>query len=268
MARTKTLLELVKGLRAELRHELAPNLGENTEDRFRLLLNSVQEELWLSYDWDDRKIYRYKAVRAGQAFYDWPSDLDASSAYQLEYKWNNIYIPLEQGINRTLYIFRDTDRNQRSDPIRAFDFHLDEVNNKEQIEVWPMPSTNGFIYSSSEDPPAAETEVPSRRPDGQGFLRFRGVKLFTEMVNDSDECILDSRLLILFAAAHEATAQGSSDAEGLAIRANRHLQNLTSKLKKTDAFMMGTDMHLRKPESRRRKSTNDIRFKFAFPVSG
>lgn len=268
MARTKTLLELVKGLRAELRHEIAPSLGENTEERFRILLNSIQEEMWLSYDWDDQKVYRYIAVRAGQAYYDWPEDLDASSAYQLEYKWNNIYIPLEQGINRTLLIFRDTERNQRSDPIRAFDFHLDETNDKEQFEVWPMPSQDGYIYSTSEDAPSAETEVPSRQPDGQGFIRVRGIKLYKEMINDSDRCVIDSRLLILMAAAHEATAQRSSDAEALAFRANRQLQNLTSKLKKTDAFMMGTDMHLRKPESRRRKSTNDIRFKFAFPVRG
>jgi hypothetical protein len=264
MAKTKTLLDLVKGLRAELRHEIAPNHGINTEERFRILLNNMEEELFQQYDWDDIKVYRYIAVRAGERYYDFPADLDELSTIKWEYKWNTIYLPLTKAIDIGMLAQRDNERDERSDPVLAYQLYLDDEFNKTMFEIWPIPSQDGIVYRPGNEPsPKAETPAPNPDPDGDRFLRLRGMKKPTEMIKDSDRCMLDSRLIILFAAAQEAAAQGSTDAPALLQRAQSRLRTLQKNLKKTDAFVMGTDLYLKNKKNSRSQTVNDIRFRFA-----
>lgn len=264
MARTKTLLDLIKGLRAELRHEISPNLGINTEERFRILLNSVQEELFDDYDWDHLKAYRYVAARAGQRYYDFPSDMDELSTLTFEYKWNQVYFKLNRGINSTMFAQRDSDKDERSDPMLAYQLYLDDATDTSMFEVWPIPSVTGTIYQADPNPyPVAQTPQAIKDPDGDSFIRIRGIKKPVQMIEDSDRCILDARLIILYAAASEATAQGSKDAATLSSRASQRLRSLRKNLKKTDPFIMGTDMHLKNPQNRRIQTANDIRFLYA-----
>lgn len=264
MAKTKTLLDLVKGLRAELRHEIAPNLGIQTEERFRILLNNIEEELFQQYDWDHIKVYRYIPVRAGERYYDFPNDLDELSSLTFEYKWNTVYLPLTQGIDRGMFVQRDSERGQRSDPVLTWQLHLDDEFDKTMFEIWPIPSQDGIVYRPGSEPsPKAETPQANRDPDGDRFLRIRGVKKPVEMKEDDDRCALDARLIILFAAASEAAAQGSTDAASILQRAQARLRTLQKNLKKTDAFVMGTDMHLKRPPKKRLQTVNDIRFTYA-----
>jgi hypothetical protein len=218
----------------------------------------------MDVDWDFLKIYDFIPVRAGERYYDFPANMDEERTYKWEYKYNNLYIPMTQGINRISFAARDSERDQRNDPVRAFDFHLDQTNNKVQFEVWPTPAVNGNVYSDGEDPPARETVNPNDNPSGTNFIRVRAVKRLTKMTTRSSLSNLDGDLIILATASKEATRQKSTNAQALATEANAYLNKLKGRLKKTDPFLMGTDLDSRRTLTPRRETLNDIRYRFAF----
>lgn len=262
MAERKTLGELLKGLRAELRHALDPNLAIETTERFTILLNDIQRELWMDNDWDHLKVYRYIAVRKGERYYDFPSDIDVDRTYQWEYKFNTVYYPMVQGISRLELTAIDSERGQQSDPLRKFDFHHDDATDQDQFEVFPTPASDGTVYDQTQPAPARETEVPNRNADGNRFIRLRAIRKLNEMSELGDKCDLDARLLVLVAAATEAEAEGSNKAGSIAARAAQYKQKLIGRLKKHKPFLMGTDMDQRRTVGRSRRYFKDIRYAY------
>jgi len=260
MANELTVLELLEELRAELGHAIEPQHGVDTRSRLILLLNRAQRELWMEVDWDHLKVYRYIAMVAGDRYYDWPSDLDETRVIQAEYKYNDTYLPLEHGINRHHLHFRDSEQDERQDPVLSYDFHYDDSVGGLQFEVWPTPAVSGNIYAAT-TPPTPETVIPNRNTDGDRFVRLRGIKRLPKMSLDADRSELDGLLIVLRAAAVEAERQEAKNAATIGARAERYLNNVTSRLKKTDAFVMGTDAD--RGELPKITTLNSVRFRYA-----
>lgn len=259
MSNQATLTELREGLRAELGQALDPNLAIETERRYAILLARMQYKLWLDADWEHLKVYRYQIVLAGSRYYDFPADLDPLRTSQAEYKFNGIYIPLDYGINADALTYRDSERNERSDPVVLWDFYHENATQKLQYEIWPVPTVNGNLYTPPPLIPSEETLIPDKDVDGDKFIRFEGIRNLNPLVEDGDKCELDKDLLIYSTAAKEAARQESSDAPALADLADQIFNRLTANYKKTQAFKLGTDIN----RVRKFRTLNSFRFKFA-----
>jgi len=240
MARRKTLEKLRKGLRVKLGEALDPNHNAETQEIYAETLNDVESELWVDNDWDHLKVYRYIAVKQGSRYYDFPADLDVDRTYQWEYKFNTIYYPMDFGIDHNELTAIDSDRGQQSDPLRKYDFHFDDATDEDQFEVWPTPANNGNIYASSGLNPVQETYVPNRNPDGNNFIRIRGIKKLNEMTENADRCSLDATLIELGAAVALMPSDNPRFGK-LNQRYEQYKMNIIGNLKKVMPIKMGTD---------------------------
>jgi len=252
--------QIVEEVRAELGMALDPNLGIDLERTIKLKAKRIQHELWFDVDWAHLQVYRYKAMRAGERYYAFPDDLDADRIYKAEYKFNNIYLPLSFGIDRQSFVFRDSERNQRQDPILQWDFHREQTNDNLQFEVWPTPASNGSLYLPITDPPSEETFDPDRNTDGDRFIRFEGIKNLNPFTENDHYSTLDGDLIVLLTAASFAPKYAKEDAETLNARATKYFRKLTGRMKKTDPFLMGTDIDQRSRP--RRQTLNSFRLKY------
>jgi hypothetical protein len=173
MARGTQLIKLVDQLRSELKESSNPASGVNTLESYKYVLNAQQEFLYHDYAWPFLRGHFDVEMQAGERYYDLPVDPGTISRY--EFKWNDIWSPIVVGIGASNYNSQDSDRDQRADPVQNWQFEGDT-----QFEVWPVPASNG------------------------GTVRFWGRQALTKMVKDTDRCILDDRLIVLFAAANRA----------------------------------------------------------------
>lgn len=259
MAINVTLTALLEGLRAELGDALDPNLVVETKRRYTILLSRMQTKLWLDYAWPHLNVKRYIPVLAGSRYYDFPADLDPLRVTKAEYKFNEIYIPLDYGIKADAFVVRDSERGVQADPVVLWDFYHENATQKLQYELWPVPTTNGNLYTPAQTIPAEETLIPDKDVDGDRFIRFEGIRNLNALKEDGDQCDLDSDLLIYATAAKEAARQESSDAPALADLASQIFKKLTSRYSKTQMFVLGTG----KKDPFELTRINKFRFKFA-----
>jgi hypothetical protein len=122
--------------------------------------------------------------------------------------------PLSKGISDEHYALFDSRTGVRSDPVLRWDVKFTGV--KEQIEVWPIPSSNSMTLAI------------------KGRMKPGG------LVNDSDLVLLDDKLILLFSAAQILEGQGAKDAKTMANLANRRFFKLTGRWKsKDDGYRIG-----------------------------
>lgn len=173
MARGTQLLKLVDQLRSELKESTNAAHGVNTLGTYKYKLNAQQAFLYHDYAWPFLNGTFDVETQAGERYYDLP--VDAGTIGRVEFKWNNIWFPLARGISGRNYNAVDPDQDNRSDPVQNWQLY-----GESQFEVWPLPATNGST------------------------VRFWGRQALTEMVADNHRCVIDDRLIVLFAAANLA----------------------------------------------------------------
>ena len=213
--RGKTLGSLVEDLRAETRRSLNPAHNSQVRDTQVKTLQHVQEWLWQDFTWPHLRVQRDIPLQAGQRYYDMPEDLDIDRIEKVEVRYNGMWMRLEVGVSASQYFQYDSDLLVRAWPVTNWQIYEDE-----QVEVWPIPDT---------DMDAATLE---------GTLRFTGIKKLSPLVDDSDRADLDSRLIILYAAADILTAQGSKDGQLKLSQANKIYARLRSGLTPKCSFRM------------------------------
>lgn len=212
MARGKTLLKLLQDLRAEIR--ASGNVAHHASSREShvVLLQRVQEDIYDRHDWPLLRIERNIDVQAGQRYYDTPDDINIDRLESIEVRYGQQWCPLEYGINADHYSAWDSDLDERSWPVGRW-----QIYEGEQIELWPVPAANA-------DGPSLD-----------GRLKLTGIKKLPPLVADSDICVLDDRLVVLYAAAELLAASNAKDAAAklkAAENRERMLTSNTSKIKK------------------------------------
>lgn len=228
MPRGETLEQLIYNLRSEVGMSTNPAVSRSTRARFITVMNRVQRRLYADFDWPFLAIYRDIQLQAGSRYYDFPDDIDFDRSVRLETKWGGLWQKVGFGITDKNYNEFDSDNDVRYDPVFRWGFYLadpspDNDVQDPQIEVWPLPATDG---------------VPSTL---EGHLRVHGTQRLLEMVNDADKCLIDSDLIVLYSAAEILAKMRTADAPAKLENANALYTRLKGRASPSEPFKVGGD---------------------------
>ena len=207
-------------LRAETGRNQAVSVGISEVENLKVMLRRVQETLYDEYDWPHLRVQKTVALAAGQRYYDLPSGLNFDSIESTALKYNNVYQPIERGIDLEDYSIYDSNATppERSSPSLKWDIR--ETGSSEQIEIWPIPNDN------------IQT------------LYFTGTKSLGNLIQEADTADLDDQLIVLFAAAEVLSRQKSADAQAKLELANRRLATLKkNSIKTARPIQLGLGRH-------------------------
>lgn len=225
MARGLTLVKLLDNLRTELHASLNPAHNNQVRDKQVAFLQSTQEWLWEDFTWPHLRAHRNYGLQAGQFLYDVNEDFDIDRIEKIEVKYGGRWCPLNPGIDAVHYAVHDTELGQRASPVRRW-----RISESEQVEVWPIPDTNG-------DPALLE-----------GYLKVTGIRKLRPLVSDGDRCDLDGQLIYLYAAAKASPA--TQEGKFALNLANKRLAKLKANLTPRRQFKMfgiGRDNGMHRP---------------------
>lgn len=192
--RDTTLGAMVQMFRFETGQSMQLAQGVQTREHVKHALNRVQEQLYNDFDWPILRVYRTENILAGERIYSWPSDITVEDVRQLYDHYNNYYTPVGYGVEVEDRNAWETD--QRSDPILKW-----RIVDARQYEVWPTPASPRTLYI-------------------YGYLGYVPMRL------DSDRCILDDNMIVLFAAAEWLARNKMADASAKLQAAQRIRQRL------------------------------------------
>ena len=185
MARNKTLGSILDLYRSEADVSLNPAHNEQARDKQVKLLQRIYETLWEDHIWPHLRTYRDYPAQALQRYYDFSADFDVSRIEKIEVKFGGQWRSLRTAITACDYRRIDSDIAANGYPIEAWQLREDE-----QLEFWPIVDTNGDATTF------------------EGYLRVWGIRALPAFVADADRCLLDDRIIALYAAGETIIARG------------------------------------------------------------
>lgn len=223
MARGTAFSELFTRLRAETGRSTSVAVGVDDLDQLKEVLNSTYQTLYMNHDWAHlMKVFPRVTLNAGQRYYNFPTGLNSERVTRVVVWRDGIASDITRGIGPEEYNTYDPEADERSEPALAWDVRW--TGSADQIEIWPLPSTNNQE------------------------LQFTGVQAAPRLVNDTDLCLLDDDLVVLFAAAE---LLGDKGGKGKLSKAQDHLRLLKARGKGGErAYQMGLDDYRREREPR------------------
>ncbi len=206
MARGAQFSSLYTRLRSDVRRSAEPALGVSDLDNLKQVINRVYATLYNGYDWPHlRRVFDRVNLEAGSRYYDLPTGLNIERVERSAVWYNGLPHLMQRGISFEEYAGFNSDIGVTSEPALRWDVRW--MTTKEQIEVWPIPSSNAQQ------------------------IEFIGIQAITTLVDDADVCLLDDDLIILFAAAEILAADGAKDAGIRLQAAQAHLKTLEMRTK-------------------------------------
>ena len=206
----RTLEQLLYDLRAELNRSVDPSLTVADRPHLTHMLNRTYRALVDENDWPHlRRDFPRIPLNTNQRYYDPPTGLDFKRIEIARLWRDGCPYDLVRGIGTEEYAAYDSEAGERSEPVLRYDFRYivddaDPVSNATQIEVWPVPSVT------------------------QDTLQFVGIQQTPELVNESDRCMIDADILVLFAAANIETDKARKD--DLVAQGRDRLRSLKNRL--------------------------------------
>jgi hypothetical protein len=213
MARGTTLVKLLDQLRAELHLSLNPAHNNQVRDKQVHFLNKTQEWLWEDYNWPHLRAWKNYPVQAGQYLYDFGADFDLERIASIEVMNGGTWLPVLPDLQSVHYSIHNTELDQRADPVRRWRIAPDE-----QIELWPIPQTNGDATTL------------------QGYVKVTGIQKLAPLVKDTDRAAIDDQLIFLYAAS--SYSPDSKEGKMALNRGNKRLAKLKGRLTPRRQFKM------------------------------
>lgn len=214
--RNQTLGQLKATLRSELRQSSNPGVAQSSD---HILVNAiVQAQSWVQaqHSWPHRRARRDVILQAGQWQYNWPVDMDYEYVESVSVKYGGRWLPVKLFTeDDETYNAFDTDENVRSDPVIRYRIVSDQ-----QIEVWPVPSSNGLAATV-----------------GDGALRIKGLLRPPTLSGDSVTCPFDDGLITQVAAAK--CSRDKKDRDAYMQEAASLMKALTSRASTATNFHIG-----------------------------
>jgi hypothetical protein len=198
-----TLLDLRRDLRAETGQSLNVLQGQQSQQTQDIMLDRQQRELWDAYQWPHLRYWKDTPINTGQADYNYPNDLpfDQISRIYVAQSAGSQWKPLVYGI-------RATDIPASGPPTGT-----------------PSRWANKVIVTQGITQPESQfTLVPI--PITDMMLRMEGQAPCTSLVQSTDRCIIDSKAIVLFAAAEILATQRSESAALKLTKAQNYLRRL------------------------------------------
>ena len=205
MARGTQFSAIINRVKNETGRSDEVSIGIADLPRVKEAINTVYHALYLNHDWDHlRKVFARQTLSAGQRYYDFPAGLNLERIEHVEVWYSDIPHSVERGIGFEDYAVYDSENDERNEPALKWDIKW--TGSSEQIEIWPVPSTNNQE------------------------LQIIGLQDAPRLVNDDDLCLLDDTLVVLYAAAH---LLDGDEAKMKLDFARAHLATLQSRHKST-----------------------------------
>lgn len=223
MARGATLESILNKVRAKARLSLSSANNLSVAESHKLLIKAEQDRLWEDFAWPHLRVEYEIALQAGQYVYDLPAnnyDADAGT-YTLQMdrverifvRDGGEWVELIPQITQANYSVHESSLDERAWPVRNW-----RATENDEIEVWPVPDTNGD----------ADTL--------EGYLRVVGIRDLRPLVADADRADLDDEMLSDYVAGGILAATGAKDASLKLESANKRYTKLKGKQTKTTSF--------------------------------
>jgi len=221
-----TLLELRRELRAETGTSLNPNQGVQAQDTIDIILARQQRELWDAYNWQHLKIWTDVPLVGGQSLYSYPKEMAfdqivrvyisqvtrADTVDPLKITAASAWEPLVYGIKSFMVHLGPTKfgKPMRWGNVASVDVtgSTPVTNPVGQFQLLPVPEDN------------------VQHPTLSYMLRFEGQAPLSPLIAPTDSCILDSKVIVLFAAAEILAVQKSEAAPMKLTKAQNALRRI------------------------------------------
>jgi hypothetical protein len=232
----KTLAEIVEVVRSEAKLSTNTSRGIDHGDYIRTLIRTTHETLAESYEWPHLRLRRgdsFKTLAAGQRYYDFPTNLNVQYIEGAYVQWGASWIPLRYGITPDNYTTLDSDIDQRSDPVQAWEWYSNE--DLSQFEVWPMPAQDGTV------------------------IAFEGRRAISALVEENDRADIDHLAIAFLVAAEILADNGKKESASLKIdKATARITQLMGNTagSSTQGYVMGGN----DPNLGRKTHVRDIRY--------
>jgi hypothetical protein len=206
------LSELRQRLMAETFQSLSPNQTTSSLPFYNYQLQRVQREQWNDIEWPHLTIYKDVPMVAGQRYYDYPPQLPFDSIFRIWWPQGVTWVPLDYGINPQTYATMGGEGVQAWPPRRwrncaLYDENTGQTQPAAQFEIWPTPG-----------------------PSMPFSLRVEGNAPINSLIEDTDTCVIDATLVVLFAAAEILAMQKSESASLKLQKANQYRRMLIARL--------------------------------------
>jgi hypothetical protein len=204
--------ELRRRLMAETFQSLNPAQTTSSAPFYNYQLDRVQREQWNDVEWPHLPIYKDVDMVQGQRYYAYPPQLPFDSIFRIWWPQGVNWVPLDYGINPQTYAAMGGEFVQAWPPRRWRNCALyDETTGKTspaaQFEIWPIPG-----------------------PSLPFALRIEGNAPLNPLIEDTDVCVLDAMLIVLFASAEILAVQKSEGAAIKLQKANQYKRMLVARL--------------------------------------
>lgn len=188
----RTLGEIRSDIQTRLGFGMAGQAGVVNSPLIDSMINSAQTQLYEQFDWLEMRKVEERTTGASQQFYDYPADCNVERIQGIWLKWSGKYHPLTEGIS-----FSDRGYTPGGPP--------QKYERREQYELWPVPSTNGYT------------------------IRIEYIKTLPRLVLTSDRTSLPSELVYLHALANAKLHYRQPDAATYSAQLDNLLLQLKSK---------------------------------------
>lgn len=189
--RYMSLSEMLDGLRIEARISQSAAHGLTLRDPHVYLLNRIQDDLWLNFDWAHLRTSAFVDINAGQRYVAYPDGMAFESVRTIYSEdTSGDFRPMVSGIDAEHYNLRDPEVvSERETPIRRWANYVppEDATNFNMIELWPVPDKATRLY-------------------------VKGRRMAKKLVNDGDMSTLDGMAIVLHAAAEILAGQKAEDA--------------------------------------------------------
>ena len=199
-----TLEQLYEDLRKEVFDSVGAAHGAASYEHYTYRLQRAQKYLYDMHDWRHLMVDRDVQLQKGLRYYDLPGDLNIDRIKAIRLKFGSSWLKLSKGIRQTHYTIHDSDSDERSDPVRRWDYYMPGTN--PQIEIWPVPSADGTASTL------------------ENYIRLSGIRALSPLVGPSDRADLDNMLIVLSAAGDILAKRNSNDAQLFLQRAQQRMR--------------------------------------------
>jgi hypothetical protein len=197
-----TLATLRQMFNAECGEEMNETISPARVAINNQLLNNQQSFLFTQHSYLRGKTVATVAATVGGQYYALPAGIDMDHLeLPLFTNINNFRYRIAYGIGQEEYNLFRSDLGVTSSPVMRW--QLVNTNAGLQVELWPLPSVPQTII-------------------------FTGLLALTQMVADTDTCVIDDLALVLYVAAEILARKGAADASAKGEKAKSYLEALKS----------------------------------------
>ncbi|WLB24959.1 hypothetical protein QIH85_24060 [Bradyrhizobium japonicum] len=202
------LSDLRRDLRAETGTSLNPAQGVQAQATLDVVIDRQQRELWDAYNWPHLKFVVDTPLQKNLAVYNYPAGM-----------------PFDQILH--IYVATSPSADwQRLD--YGIDGYMIRASGP-QVGTPTRWSNQVSVDTSGAQPvtnPTGKILITPTPNSSTMIMRIEGMAPLTPLVNDTDKCIIDSKAIVLFAAAEILANQKSEGASMKLQKAQNHLRRL------------------------------------------